>query len=412
MIYDIIIIWAWAAGLFSWINLPKNMSKLILEKNKHPWVKVLLSGWERANVSNMDIEVERDYFTQNKKALLSVFKKYNQWDIQSFFAENWIDIIEEDRWRLILESWDSKELLSLLIRKVKENKCEIRTNSNVKIISPHPNPLPWWERGQGQLFEIETETWEKYECKNIIVSTWWKSFFQVWTTGEWYNFAWEFWLNIISPTRALVWLSTKKDFKELSGSSLSCEIKLIDKVLIHPPAGTSFEKGRNKKEIYSEFWPLLFTHFWISWPIVFNTANALWEYLNSPHLTSPKGEGLEKEADKIKYILENIKVELRINPKNSTKKINKFFSSHLSSPEGEEFEQFSVEFWLQDWRSWKEAKATGWWIDLNELDKNFMAKKVPWLYFIWEVIDVVGKTWGFNLQWAWSSWYVCGKSFE
>jgi len=370
MIYDVIIIWAGAAWLFAWINLPKDFKKLVLEKNKEPWVKVLLSGWERANVSNMDIEVTRDYFTQNKKALIWVFAKYNQWDIQSFFADNWLNIIEEDRWRLILESWDSKELLSLLIRKVKENKCEIRTNSDVKRI----NKI--WE-----IFFIETEYWKKYECKNVIVSTWWKSFFQVWTIWEWYNFANTFWLNIVSPTRALVWLSTKKDFKELSGSSLSCEIILKD----------------NKKEIYREFWPLLFTHFWISWPIVFNVSNALGEYLSSIKIDS--------EADKIKYILENIKVELKINSEDSTKKINKFFEEEIKNEE-------IIEFGLQDWRSWKEAKATGWWIDLNELDKNFMAKNVPWLYFIWEVVDVTWKTWGFNLQWAWSSGYVCGKSFN
>ena len=111
------------------------------------------------------------------------------------------------------------------------------------------------------------------------------------------------------------------------------------------------------------------------------------------------------ETDKIKYILENIKVELRINLKDSTKKINKFFEEELKNEE-------LIEFGLQDWRSWKEAKATGWWVDLNELDKNFMAKKVPWLYFIWEVVDVVWKTWWFNLQWAFSSGYVCGKSFK
>ena len=373
MIYDQIIIWAGAAWLFAWINLPKNSKKLILEKNKEPWVKVLLSGWERANVSNIDIEVERDYFTQNKKALLSVFKKYNQWDIQSFFAENWINIIEEDRWRLILESWDSKELLSLLVKKARENNCEIRCNSDVKKINKV------WE-----IFFIETEEWKKYQSKNVIVSSWWKSFFQVWTTWEWYNFAKYFDLKIIEPTRALVWLSTKRNFKELSGSSLNCELVLKD----------------NKKEIYSEFWPLLFTHFWISGPIVFNTWNALWEYLSNPHLTSPKGE----EFDMNKYILENIKVELKIDKNNSTKKINKFFEEEIKNEE-------IIEFGLQDWRSWKEAKATWWWIDLNELDKNFMAKKVPWLYFIWEVVDVTWKTWGFNLQWAWSSWYVCGKSF-
>lgn len=370
MVYDIIIIWAWAAWLFAWINLPKKLSKIILEKNKTPWVKVLLSWWERANVSNIDIEVDRDYFWQNKKALISVFNKYNQWDIQSFFAENWINIIEEDRGRLILESWDSKELLKLLENKVIENKCEIRCNYDVKKINKV------WE-----IFFIETEEGKKYQSKNVIISSWWKSFFQVWTTWEWYNFAKSFDLNIIEPTRALCWLTTKKDFKELSGSSLNCELILKD----------------NEQEIYSEFWPLLFTHFWISWPIVFNTWNALWEYLSS--------KKIETEQDKIKYILESIKVELKIDKNNSTKKINKFFENEINNEE-------KIEFWLQDWRSWREAKATGWWIDLNELDKNFMSKNVSWLYFIWEVVDVTWKTWGFNLQWAWSSGYVCGKSFK
>jgi len=379
MIYDVIIIWAWAAGLFTGINLPKNQKKLILEKNKNPWVKVLLSGWERANVSNIEIEAERDYFSQNKKFLLWVFAKYNNWDLQSFFALNWVNIVEEDRWRLILESWDSRELLDLLVKKVRENNCEIKRNCDVKRIIPLSQPFPQGEKGV--LFEIQTKNKQKFLAKNVIVSTGWKSFFQVWTTWEWYNFAKVFWLKIISPTRALVWLVTKEDLKELSGSSLNCEIILKDK----------------KKEIYREFWPLLFTHFWISWPIVFNTANALGEYLNYINI--------KWETDKIKYILENIKVELRINLKDSTKKINKFFEEELKNEE-------LIEFGLQDWRSWKEAKATGWWVDLNELDKNFMAKKVPWLYFIWEVVDVVWKTWWFNLQWAFSSGYVCGKSFK
>jgi predicted flavoprotein YhiN len=35
------------------------------------------------------------------------------------------------------------------------------------------------------------------------------------------------------------------------------------------------------------------------------------------------------------------------------------------------------------------------------------SKKYEWLYFIWEVVDVTWKTWWFNLQWAWSSAYVC-----
>jgi predicted flavoprotein YhiN len=36
----------------------------------------------------MDIEPERDYFGQNKKALISMFNKFNNYDIISYFAEN------------------------------------------------------------------------------------------------------------------------------------------------------------------------------------------------------------------------------------------------------------------------------------------------------------------------------------
>ena len=60
MIYDVVIVWAGAAGLFSGIYLDKNLKKIILEKTDKPWTKVLMSGGERANVSNMDIEPMRD----------------------------------------------------------------------------------------------------------------------------------------------------------------------------------------------------------------------------------------------------------------------------------------------------------------------------------------------------------------
>jgi predicted flavoprotein YhiN len=48
---------------------------------------------------------------------------------------------------------------------------------------------------------------------------------------------------------------------------------------------------------------------------------------------------------------------------------------------------------------------------VDELDKNFQSKIVPGLYMIGEVIDITGKTGGFNLQSAWSEGYIVGKSF-
>jgi hypothetical protein len=43
---------------------------------------------------------------------------------------------------------------------------------------------------------------------------------------------------------------------------------------------------------------------------------------------------------------------------------------------------------------------------LNELDNNMQSKKQKGLFFVWEVVDVTWKTWGYNLQWAWSSSFI------
>jgi len=384
MIYDVVIIWAGAAWLFAWINLPKGLKKLILEKNDKPWIKILLSGWERANVSNIDIEPIRDYFGQNKKALLSIFSKFNHWDIQSFFAESWVNIVEEDRWRLILESWDSKELLELLLKKSRENNCSLKCSSEVESIeSIGLQTLPLGEEEvkekQDNIFKIKTVNWT-FQAENIIVSSWGKSFFQVWTTWDSYRFAENLWIKIVPPHRGLCGLVTKKDFSSLSGSSLNLNLKIFDDKIL----------------IYEEKWPFLFTHYGISWPIVFNASIAIWEYLNKKNIYS--------DTDKIEYMKNNIICEIEINPSKSTKKINKFFEEEL-------LEQNQISFWLQDWRSWKEAKITGGWVDINELDNNMQVQKIPWLYFIWESVDITWKTWWFNLQWAWSSGYVCASNF-
>jgi len=77
--------------------------------------------------------------------------------------------------------------------------------------------------------------------------------------------------------------------------------------------------------------------------------------------------------------------------------------------EGEEKEAI---LHINDFRSWKEVKVTGGGVKLNELNKNFESKKVPGLYFIGEVLDITGKSGGFNLQLAWSEAYTLAKSFS
>jgi predicted flavoprotein YhiN len=60
-----------------------------------------------------------------------------------------------------LESGDSKELLRLLEKKVKENKCEIKCNNDVKKIKYQTNSKEnskETDNKKENLFEIETES--------------------------------------------------------------------------------------------------------------------------------------------------------------------------------------------------------------------------------------------------------------
>jgi predicted Rossmann fold flavoprotein len=62
-------------------------------------------------------------------------------------------------------------------------------------------------------------------------------------------------------------------------------------------------------------------------------------------------------------------------------------------------------------RPFKEAQVTVGGVDLRQLDAGTLGSKiVPGLYFAGEILDVDGDTGGYNLQWAWSSGQVAGKS--
>jgi len=360
-IYDFITIGAGGSGLFLNVNLPKDSSKLILEKNKILWIKVLMSGWERANLSNIDIEPMRDYFSCNTKSTIGFFKRWTNYDTINFFETNGVKTKIEDRWRVITASGHARDLVQVLVKKVKENNTIIKTETEVKEIEKKED-----------LYIVKTDIWD-FQTKNVIVAVGWKSYPQVGTMGIGYKIAQNFWLDIVTPYKGLCGIVTKQDLSNFSGTTIKSSIVLKHK----------------EKIIYEEYWPLLFTHWGLSWPIVFNLVLALWKYINC-------------WKNNLSY--QDLDLEINFDLENTTKKLKKHFN--LSD------ENNILKLDIQDLRSWKEAKVTGGGVDTNELTKFLESKKCPWLFFIWEVVDITGKTWWFNLQWAWTSAYCCTEKFN
>ena len=370
-IYDLAVIGAGAAGMFACIWAPKEMSKILLEKNEKIGKKVLLSWGERCNVSNVDIKPEEDYFGSNKKALYSLFKKFSNYDMIDWIESRWVKTHIEDRGRIILHSGKAQELLVLLESELKKNNTEIRCNFAVEDVEKE------WDIFIIRKKESETGQIQVLKAKRVVVSSGGKSFAQVGTDGWGFRLAKKFDIALSEPYKWLCGMITKEDLKELSGSTLFLEFQLFDDI----------------KMIYSEYGSFLFTHFGLSGPLVFNGVIRLWEYLREKWIVE----------DDVTYIKDHINITLIFNNNHMTKRVRDFFN--LSE------ENMGAQLRVNDLRTWAEAKVTGGGVLVDELDKNFQSKKVPWLYFIGEVLDLTGKTWGFNLQVAWSAGYVVGKSF-
>ncbi len=360
--YDIIIVGAGASWLMCGIFAPKNAKKLIIEKTAYIAKKVFLSGGERCNFSNMYIDLEEDYFGKNKKFLFSVFSKFSNYDMIDFLEKNGIKTKVEEHGRILLDSNKSTDIIDLLVDKIRDNNVDLELNTELLDIKKKWN-----------IFHLETNNWI-YQTKKLVIATGGRSFPQVGTTGDSYRIAEGFGLKLIEPYKWLCGLTTKKDLSSLSGSSTITTVVLWDK----------------ENKLYSQTSPLLFTHWGISGPCIFNITLKLWEYLRAKWI---------KSAQEDKYIRDNIKISFQLEEDITTKKLKWFFPID---------EEIFLE--IQNIRGWKEAKVTGGGVLVDEITSEFESKKVSWLYFIWESLDITGKTGGYNLQFAWSSGYICGSS--
>ena len=357
-IYDFLIVWWWASGLFSACNLPKNSSKLLLEQNDILGVKVLMSWWERANFTNLYVD-ESKYVSNNPKAVIGFLHRFTQYDIINFFENKWVSWKVEDNWRVITASGHAKDILNALVKTSKENNTNISTSIKVKDI-----------RKKDDIFEIVTNKWN-YFAKNVIVSVWWKSYPQVGTIWFGYKLAEKFWLNVFRPYKWLVWVITKEDVSLFSGTTTFLKLNVY----------------KQDKLIFSQEWNLLFTHWWISGPVVYNMT------LYDPDF--------DIFPDKFKIELEFLEKDGKLQV---TKKLKRHFNLSL--------ENNKIYLHIEKLQPWSRAKVTAWWIDTNELTKYLESRKVPGLFFVWEVVDITWHTWWFNLQWAWSSAYCMAEKFN
>lgn len=412
--YDAIVVGGGPSGMFAAIGAKdENTKVLLIEKNNTLGNKMKISGGGRCNLSNTsDIDNLIKNIPGNGRFLYSALNQFSNNDVINFF-ENTLGVKTkvEDRGRVFPMDDNSKTLIDSLHSYLEKIGVDIIFNSTVKELIINNN------KAEGVILEYN----QKIIGRSIILATGGVSYPKTGSTGDGHFIAKAAGHHItdLFPSSVPL-LSEDYAIKErlLQGISLrNVEISLYDSL---------------NKLIKKEQGDMIFTHFGLSGPAILRISRYV--YLTQLNNNKPLkllidilpdiGE-IELTDDITKIITENSKKQLfngfkGLLPEKLLLVIINMITDNpekklieLSIKEKQELVNLIKKFPVNvvGTKQLKEAIVTGGGINIKEINpKTLESKLIEGLFFVGELIDIDAYTGGFNMQVAFSTGFVAGKS--
>jgi predicted Rossmann fold flavoprotein len=398
---DICIIGAGPAGMTAAIAAGENSKKIaIFESNTAAGRKLLLTGGSRCNLTH----------TGKPDEIIRAFKPFDRFvrhciyelppqKLRDFFASRGLDTVVEENGCVFPKTQRASDVQQILLEELEKLNVKILYGKKVKSIEKHDED-----------FEVLSEKLD-ISAKSVIIATGGLSWPQTGSTGDGYKFAQILGHKIIKPVASVVPLVAAEKFcRDLAGIG-------IGNVLISSKIG-------NKKFSYAG--PLIFTHKGIGGPAVFDLSREIagLSYNNLKIYIDllPAFNQLDKTvADLIvknpkrniisllsqflpKALIQTLCDENKI-PDTAAGQMSKQMRKTLI----EKFKNFPLTIISAE--PIEKATVTRGGVDISQIDSKAMQSKLcKGLFFAGEVMNVDGPCGGYNLQFAFSSGFLAGKS--
>ena len=407
MSVKVIVIGAGPAGMMAAGAAAENGARVILfEKNQRVGRKLGITGKGRCNITNFcDTTEFISNVTANPRFMYSAINRFSCYDTVAFFEERGLQTKVERGNRVFPVSDKAADVVDTL--------HEYITGLGVELCHKEVRGLITED---GEIKGVRLDDGD-VPADAVIVASGGMSYRATGSTGDGYRFAKAAGHSVTALIPSLVPLeASDRDIPELQGLSLkNVRLTVFDNTL--------------RKEIFSDFGEMLFTHFGVSGPMVLSASahmrdmspgrytlyidlkpalddealdrrilRDLTEFANKDVINS-MGKLLPKKL--IPVALDRAGIDHHTKCNSLTAQERRSLVSVLKA--------FSVR--IQAFRPINEAIVTHGGVDVRDIDPRTMQSKlVKGLYFAGEVLDLDAYTGGFNLQIAYSTGRLAGES--
>ena len=411
----------------------------LYEKNDRVGKKILATGNGKCNFSNRDFSVGYYYGNGLKGAeahkLEQLFRCFSVEDTVKFFGEAGM-LVKDRNGYLYPWSEQASTVLDILRAELDRRKVDVRVSEGIERV----------RIGEGK--DVGTFLLEPFGCGGgyhaVVIACGGCAAAKTGSDGDGYRLAKQLGHRIVPTVPALVQLRCSDDFFRMT-AGVRCEAGLTLYTYTGAADGkTGGSAGREQgagsgrlgkrtgrgMAVQEEVGELQFTDYGISGIPVFQLSRQAAYLVREkkpvevwidffPHMERREFEEMcgkrlcrrqGKTMEGFLLGMANKKINLLL------LKLAGFKAAEPAETAGRErlkkllYSYRKLQVHVSAANSFEHAQVTAGGVDMAEVSESLSSLKTPGVHFAGEILDVDGRCGGYNLQWAWTSGYVAGKS--